>query len=136
MTVQNARGYIHGLFSYTVEEHLRHGGFLAVENFIVLDLFDMAGAADELLNAMDRVADDLGCSAIHTTCPTTIPAFRLLQLAADLLPGGRPRGGNPPAVQADDRPGFRRRRMPPTTFDGDLCWLSLPVAPRRVGCGP
>jgi hypothetical protein len=69
MTVQNARGYIHGLFSYTVEEHLRHGRVLAVENFIVLDLFDMAGAADELLNAMDSVAEGLGCTAIHTNLP-------------------------------------------------------------------
>jgi hypothetical protein len=69
MTVQNERGYIHGLFSYMVEEHLRHGRVLAVENFIVLDLFDMAGAADELLNAMDRVAEDLGCTAIHTNLP-------------------------------------------------------------------
>ena len=69
MTVQNARGYIHGLFSYTVEEHLRHGRVLAVENFIVLDLFDMAGAADKLLNAMDSVAEGLGCTAIHTNLP-------------------------------------------------------------------
>ena len=69
MTVQNERGYIHGLFSYTVEEHLRHGRVLDVENFIVLDLFDMAGAADELLNAMDRLAEDLGCTAIHTNLP-------------------------------------------------------------------
>jgi hypothetical protein len=69
MTVQNARGYIHGLFSYMVEEHLRHGRVLAVENFIVLDLFDMAGAADALLSAMDRMADDLGCAAIHTSLP-------------------------------------------------------------------
>lgn len=69
MTVQNARGYIHGLFSYTVEEHLRHGRVLAVENFIVLDLFDTAGAADELLNAMDSVAEGLGCTAIHTNLP-------------------------------------------------------------------
>ena len=69
MTVQNDRGYIHGLFSYTVEEHLRHGRVLTVENFIVLDLFDMAGAADELLNAMDRVAEALGCTAIHTNLP-------------------------------------------------------------------
>lgn len=69
MTVQNAQGYIHGLFSYTVEEHLRHGRVLTVENFIVLDLFDMAGAADELLNAMDDVAETLGCAAIHTNLP-------------------------------------------------------------------
>src|SRR3954467_11493861 len=56
MTVQNARGYIHGLFSYTVEEHLRHGRVLAVENFIVLDLFDMAGGAAEVLDTHDKTA--------------------------------------------------------------------------------
>ncbi|EWY37847.1 hypothetical protein N825_15715 [Skermanella stibiiresistens SB22] len=69
MTVQNSRGYIHGLFSHAVEDHLRHGRVLSVENFIVLDLFDLDGAADALLGAMDKVADDLGCAAIHTNLP-------------------------------------------------------------------
>jgi hypothetical protein len=69
MTVQNSRGYIHGLFSYTVEEHLRHGRVLAVENFVVLDLFDQGGAAAELLQAMDELAQSLDCAAIHTNLP-------------------------------------------------------------------
>lgn len=75
MTVQNARGYIHGLFSYAIEEHLRHGRILAVENFVVLDLFDMAGAAEALLHAMEGQARALGCSAIHTTLPETYADF-------------------------------------------------------------
>ncbi|WP_448203693.1 hypothetical protein [Azospirillum sp. sgz302134] len=69
MTVQNARGYLHGLFSYAIEEHLRHGRILAVENFVVLDLFDATGPAEALLHAMDVLARGLGCTAIHTTLP-------------------------------------------------------------------
>lgn len=69
MTIQNVRGYIHGLFSYSAEDHLRHGRVLAVENFVVLDLFDVAGATEALLRAMDAVARALGCTAIHTTLP-------------------------------------------------------------------
>jgi hypothetical protein len=78
MTVQNARGYIHGLFSYTVEENLRHGRVLEADNFIVLDLFDPAGAAAELLGAMDELAGQLGCSAIHTNLPddySSLPGY-------------------------------------------------------------
>lgn len=69
MTVQNARGYLHGLFSYVVEEHLRHGRILAVDNVVVLDLFDMTGPAETLLRSMDALARGLGCSAIHTMLP-------------------------------------------------------------------
>src|SRR3954462_15845901 len=107
MTVQNARGYIHGLFSYTVEEHLRHGRVLAAENFIVLDLFDMAGAADELLNAMDSVAEGLGCTAIHTNLPddySSLPdycnwlltCFREARHAVETLRLCKPVGAAPP----------------------------------------
>lgn len=71
MTVQNGRGYIHGLFSYAIEEHLRHGRILAVENFVVLDLFDPSGAAEILVHSMETQARALGCSAIHTTLPAT-----------------------------------------------------------------
>lgn len=70
MTVQN-RGYIYGLFSYRVDASLQHGSMLMVENFIVLDLFNPSGAAAALLEAMDALADDLGCSAIHTTLPNS-----------------------------------------------------------------
>ncbi|MCG5243856.1 hypothetical protein ACIU1J_12940 [Azospirillum doebereinerae] len=69
MTVQNARGYLHGLFSYAIEEHLRHGRVMTVDNFVVLDLFDVPGVAGTLLDAMDGLARGLGCAAIHTALP-------------------------------------------------------------------
>jgi len=69
MTVQNARGYLHGLFSYAIEQHLRHGRVMSVENFVVLDLFDVPGVTGTLLRAMDGLARGLGCAAIHTTLP-------------------------------------------------------------------
>lgn len=69
MTVQNAQGYMHGLFSYTVEVQLLHGRTLCVDNFVVLDLFDVAGPAETLLQAMEGLARRLGCAAIHTTLP-------------------------------------------------------------------
>ncbi len=79
MTVQNARGYIHGLYSFTVEQSLRHGRILAVTNVVVLDLFDMTGPAETLLRSMEGLARGHGCSAIHTT---------LLEGAAE--PGSQP----------------------------------------------
>nr|WP_255635714.1 hypothetical protein [Azospirillum sp. 412522] len=69
MTVQNARGYMHGLFSYAAEPHLLHGRTLSVDNFVVLDLFDVTGIAETLLQAMEDLARRLGCAAIHTTLP-------------------------------------------------------------------
>lgn len=69
MTAQNGHGYIHGLFSYATGAHLSHGRLLSVENFIVLDLIDVSGAADALLRAMESVARLLGCGAIHTCLP-------------------------------------------------------------------
>lgn len=69
MTVQNAQGYMHGLFSYAVEAQLLHGRTLCVDNFVVLDLFDVAGPAETLLQAMEGLARRLGCAAIHTTLP-------------------------------------------------------------------
>jgi hypothetical protein len=69
MTVQNAQGYMHGLFSYSVEAQLLHGRTLCVDNFVVLDLFDVTGPAETLLQAMEGLARQLGCAAIHTTLP-------------------------------------------------------------------
>lgn len=71
MTVQNELGYIHGLFSYAMEEHLNHGRILSVDNFIVHDLFNLAGATAALLRAMEGIARGIGCTAIHTNLPQT-----------------------------------------------------------------
>lgn len=69
MTVQTRRGYIYGLFSFAVHQHLRHGRVLAVENFVVLDLIDRSPAAAALMQAMDRLAHANRCAAIHTDLP-------------------------------------------------------------------
>ncbi|HYC01714.1 MAG TPA: hypothetical protein VED40_00380 [Azospirillaceae bacterium] len=66
VTVQLGRGgYIHGLFTYQVVPHLGHGRVLQVDNFIALDLFDPAAAADTLMQEMEHLGRLLGCGAIH-----------------------------------------------------------------------
>jgi hypothetical protein len=69
MTVQNERGYIHGLFTYAAAEDLRCGKILAVDNFVVLDLFNLPAAVSSLLQAMEELAHTLDCTAIHTALP-------------------------------------------------------------------
>ena len=71
MTAQS-RNYIHGLFSYRGSASLRYGTELVVDNFVVLDLFNPSGAAAALLGAMDDLACDLGCQALHTTVPNSL----------------------------------------------------------------
>lgn len=97
MTAQNGHGYIHGLFSYTLDQHLHHGPILAVENFIVLDLFDPAAAAETLLRAMDMVAKALGCTAIHTNLPG--PRAAPASARGDLLDRFREEGHAPEALR-------------------------------------
>lgn len=66
VTVQlGSGGYIHGLFSYQAIPHLGHGRVLQVDNFIALDLFDPAAAADTLMAEMEHLGRVLGCGAIH-----------------------------------------------------------------------
>ena len=69
MTAQSDRGYIHGLFTYAAREDLRHGKVLSVDNFVVLDLFNLADAAFSLIRAMDTISRTLNCAAIHTILP-------------------------------------------------------------------
>ncbi|MDD9904641.1 MAG: hypothetical protein OXT06_13810 [Rhodospirillaceae bacterium] len=64
-----ARGYIHGLFSYTVRFILNHQAVLTVENFIAVDFGDRDAATKALIADMDRLARDHGCSTIHTHIP-------------------------------------------------------------------
>ena len=65
VTAQLGRGYIHGLFCYMVVPSLCHGRVLQVENFVALDMFDPAATADRLMAAMEELARELGCGAIH-----------------------------------------------------------------------
>lgn len=69
MTVQSERGYIHGLFCYTVGVDLRHGPVLSIENFVALDLVERELAVKALVNAMEKMAHRLDCRAIHVHLP-------------------------------------------------------------------
>ncbi len=69
VSLQNRRGYIIGLFTWAVEPHLRHGRTLTVANFVVLDLFNLRAAADQLIREMETLARTNGCTAIHTELP-------------------------------------------------------------------
>ena len=69
VAAESKRGYIHGLFSYSVRIVLNHGTVLSVENFIAMDMIDRAAAIKSLILVMETLARDLGCSAIHTHIP-------------------------------------------------------------------
>lgn len=69
MAAENPRGYIHGLFCYIVHVALNHGSVLVVDNFVALDAGDRAAAVEALLAAMEALARDLRCTAIHTHIP-------------------------------------------------------------------
>lgn len=65
MTIRSDRGYIHGLFSYTVAPNLRHGRVLLVDNFVALDLIDPELPAKALGKVMESVALHFDCQAIY-----------------------------------------------------------------------
>lgn len=69
MTIQNSRGYIHGLFSYMVEASLHHGRVLSIDNFVAFDFVEREQAIETMFGAMDDIAYGLGCQAIHVRLP-------------------------------------------------------------------
>lgn len=71
VTAENRRGYIHGLFSYSVRILLNHSSVLTVENFIVVDMGDRAAAVKTLIDDMEPLARRHRCSTIHTHIPDT-----------------------------------------------------------------
>jgi hypothetical protein len=66
ITLQDRRGYIRGLFSYSVECDLTHGRVLFADNVVVLGLGNRNAGMSMLLQAMESVARRHGCAAIKT----------------------------------------------------------------------
>ena len=54
-----------GLFVYHREEDLTHGPTLVAEHLVALDLLDPAPVIRALIGELDRLAKELGCSAIR-----------------------------------------------------------------------
>ena len=69
IVAESKRGYIHGVFCYSVRIVLDHNAVLTVENFVAVDAGDRAAAIKSLIAVMDKLAQDLSCSAIHTHIP-------------------------------------------------------------------
>ncbi len=68
LTVVDERGYILGLLDFTIDRELAHGRTLTVKNLVALDFLDTSkkDIATALIEAMEKLADERGCSAIHT----------------------------------------------------------------------
>jgi hypothetical protein len=54
-----------GLFVYHCEDDLAHGPTLVAEHLVALDLLDPAPVMRALIDELDRLAKQLGCSAIR-----------------------------------------------------------------------
>ena len=68
LTVVDERGFILGLLDYTLDRELSHGHTLMVKTFVALDFLDTSrkDVATVPILAMEKLADQRGCSAIHT----------------------------------------------------------------------
>ena len=69
VSLENMRGYVHGIFSYNTDYMLGTGPVLNVENIVALDTGDRAAAVTQLISAMEDVAINHGCATIHTQIP-------------------------------------------------------------------
>lgn len=66
LSVRNEQGYIVGIGAYILAQDLLHGPILFADHFCALDIMDKPSVARALLRGMERLAEQKGCSAIHT----------------------------------------------------------------------
>ncbi len=71
ITVISEQGYIVGLCCYRVAQDLRHGAVLLANHFLILDLFDQQAVVRALADAVESLARERRCTAIHTSLPET-----------------------------------------------------------------
>lgn len=69
MVVENERGYIHALCCYRVDLDLRRGRTLAIDHFIVLGILGDRVVVRLLIEAVERQALALGCTAMQIRVP-------------------------------------------------------------------
>jgi hypothetical protein len=72
ITVISEQGYIVGLCCYRVAQDLRHGAVLLANHFLILDLFDQQAVVRALADAVESLARERRCTAIHTSLPETV----------------------------------------------------------------
>ncbi len=71
VTVNSEQDIIVGLCCYRVEKNLRHGAVLMADPFLALDLLDLKAVAYALADAIESLAREWRCTAIHTSLPAT-----------------------------------------------------------------
>lgn len=69
LAVTDERDTIFGLCSYRLVPDLVHGRLLDAGHFLALDLFDRRPAAEALAAAIEALARERGCTAVHTHLP-------------------------------------------------------------------
>ena len=69
LTVMSEQDYIAGLSIYRIELDLQHGPALVADHFMALDLFDRPAVVHALAGALEDLARERGCTAIHTNIP-------------------------------------------------------------------
>ncbi len=71
ITVVSEQGYIVGLCCYRVTQELLHGAVLLANHFLILDLFGQQAVVRALADAVESLARERRCTAIHTSLPET-----------------------------------------------------------------
>ncbi len=74
LAVTDERDYIAGLCSYRVAPDLVHGRLLDADHFLAFDLLDRRPVAEALAEALEALARERGCRAVHTRLPHKITA--------------------------------------------------------------
>jgi hypothetical protein len=67
--VVSEQGYLTGLSSYRVASDLLHGRTLTADHFVAIDLFDRRAVVHALADAIEAMAREQQCRAVHTTLP-------------------------------------------------------------------
>lgn len=65
-TLQDPRGLIAGLFVYRIRRDLDHGRTLVADDVVALDIVRPDAVAEHLADALEEVARQHGCHAVHT----------------------------------------------------------------------
>ncbi len=75
VSVENAQGYIHGLFDYRIDVDLGCGRTLVCANVVALDLLGTKPVLAILFEEMESLAKHHRCQAVHVSVPQSHSAL-------------------------------------------------------------
>jgi hypothetical protein len=71
ITVVSEQGYIVGLCCYRVAQDFQHGAVFMTDLFLIFDLCGQKAVVHALTDAVESLARERRCTAIHTSLPET-----------------------------------------------------------------